>query len=203
MKNSVLSYSCMHNFRYSVLIPLFTPPSLFTLIGQVCHFCSDHLKTFFGKWMLLVPATVILDIAVIICGSRGICRNNRITKKGKFQKLCKILLNQVFKYHQEISATLAWPDRFDNTKSGWCHIVNLYVDLAKVEIMAMDLPTYISGYHWDITRPSLVILMKTWSNFINAVQNLGIIYNYLYLACIWMSKWWYFAIHCHFGKDCY
>ena len=89
---------------------------------------------------------------------------------------------QPLRLHQEIGVTLAWPDRFDNTKSGWCHIVYLYIDLAKVEIMAMDLPTYISGYHWDITRPSLVILMKTWSNFINAVQNLGIIYNYLYLA---------------------
>ena len=105
--------------------------------------------------------------------------------------------------HQEIGATLAWPDRFDNTRSGWCHIVYLYIDLAKVEIMAMDLQTYISGYHWDITSPSLVILMKTWSNIINAVQNLGIIYNYLYLACIWMSKWWYFVIHHHFGKACY
>ena len=25
--------------------------------------------------------------------------------------------------------------------------------------------------------------------------------NCLYLACIWMSKWWYFIIHHHFGKD--
>ena len=45
--------------------------------------------------------------------------------------------------------------------------------------MAKDLLTYISSYHLDITGPSLAILMKTWWNFINAVQNLGVIYNYL------------------------
>ena len=39
--------------------------------------------------------------------------------------------------------------------------------------------------------------------FINMVQKLGTSYNYLYLACIWISRWWYLASHHHFGKDCY
>jgi hypothetical protein len=127
--------------------------------------------------------------------------------------------------------------------------LQLYIELTLVKIMAIDLPTYISGYHSDITRPSLAILTKTWSNFINAVQNLRVIYNYTqdmtaftelkyvlqlivhivtitiwstgqwaylkyvcitdimshysYLACISVSKWWYFTVYHHFDKDCY
>jgi hypothetical protein len=99
-------------------------------------------------------------------------------------------------YHIRKSGT----DRFDNTKSGWCHMICLYIELTLVKIMAIDLPTYISGYHLDITRPSLAILTKTWSN---AVQNLGVIYNYLYFACILVSKLHYFAVYHHFGKDYY
>jgi hypothetical protein len=35
------------------------------------------------------------------------------------------------------------------------------IELAKLKIMAIDLPTYINGYHLDITRPLVAILMKT------------------------------------------
>ena len=69
------------------------------------------------------------------------------------------------------------------------HGIFIYRELASVEIMAKDLLTYISGYHLDITGPSLAIPTKTQSNFINAMQNLEVSYNNLYLACIWMSKW--------------
>ena len=105
--------------------------------------------------------------------------------------------------HQEIVETLVWPDRFDNTKSRWCSMISSYIKLTYVEITAKELLTYIGGYHLDITRPSLAILTKTLSNFINAVPKLGVSYNHLYSACIWMSRWWYLASHHHFGKDCY
>jgi len=104
---------------------------------------------------------------------------------GVTQNICRVkccIINIVV--HQEIGDTLAWPDRFDNTESGWCHMISLYMELTLVKIMVIDLPTYIGGYHLDITRPFLAILTKTWSNFINAVQNLGVIYNYLYFACV-------------------
>ena len=104
--------------------------------------------------------------------------------------------------HQVNGPLFVWPDRFDNTKSGWCHMVSLYIELALAEIMATDLPTYIGGYHFDITWPFLAILTTTWSNLINAMQNLGVSYNYLYSAYIYMSKWWYLASHYHFSKHC-
>ena len=64
--------------------------------------------------------------------------------------------------------------------------------------MAKNLLTHISGYHLDITGPSLASLMKTWSNFINALQTLRVFVNCLYLAGICMSKWWYLASPHHF-----
>ena len=69
--------------------------------------------------------------------------------------------------------------------------------------MAKDLLTHISSYHLDIAGPYLAILTQTWSRFINAVPNLGVSYNYVSSACIWMSRWWYLASYHHFGKDCY
>jgi len=33
--------------------------------------------------------------------------------------------------------------------------------ISKAEIMAKDLPTYINGYHLDITGQSLAMLMKS------------------------------------------
>jgi len=32
--------------------------------------------------------------------------------------------------NQEIGASLVWPDSFDSTKSGWCHILSLNIGLA-------------------------------------------------------------------------
>ena len=63
-------------------------------------------------------------------------------------------------------------------------MISLYIELVLAEIMATDLPTYIGGYHFDITWSFLAILTTTWSNFINAMQNLGVSYNYLYSAYV-------------------
>jgi hypothetical protein len=40
-------------------------------------------------------------------------------------------------------------------------MIFLNIELAKAEIMAKDLPTYINGYRLDITGQSLAMLMKT------------------------------------------
>jgi hypothetical protein len=39
-------------------------------------------------------------------------------------------------------------------------MIFLNIELAKAEIMVKDLPTYINGYHLDITGQSLAMLMK-------------------------------------------
>ena len=44
-------------------------------------------------------------------------------------------------------------------------------------------------YQWLSCRPSLEILTKTWSNFINALQTLGVSHKYLYLACLNGDTW--------------
>ena len=52
--------------------------------------------------------------------------------------------------HQEIVKTLVWPDRFDNSKSDWCHMISPDIELAEDEIMTKYLPTQTNGYHSDI-----------------------------------------------------
>ena len=47
-------YSCTYVTYYSILAPLFTPPSLFTLIGKVFQFSLNLYKNYFVTWYILV-----------------------------------------------------------------------------------------------------------------------------------------------------